>query len=112
MAVCLPLVTSSTKCVSCRILLSSGRPALLDTSEDLFRKFVVFERSARVGSEREDGFLVSGTLFEPDALADRRLEDLVAEDAFDLLLDVLAQERAPIVQGDDDAEQLQVGVGA
>src|SRR4029450_5530841 len=75
----------STKWASCFMCDSEGRPRRLDTGKHLLGQGVILGRAARTRREREDRFLVGGTLLQADALGDRRLEDLLAEDARDLL---------------------------
>src|SRR5262245_22330655 len=92
----------------------SGRPnrRALDTFDDLLAKAVVLVGAARLRREGEDALLVRRTLFEPDALADRRVEHAVAEDVGDRLLHVARERRALVVERDHGAEQLQLGVRA
>src|SRR5262249_62268973 len=106
--------SDSTKWESCRMRDSFGRPLLfaLDTGKDLLGKRVILRRARRARREREDGFPVRRTLLEPNVLGDRRLEDLVAEDLGDLVVDVLADHRSFVVKRHDDAENAQVRVGA
>src|SRR6476661_8437059 len=75
--------SASTKWESCRIFASDGSPLRLDTGKHLLGERVVLGRAAGTGREGENGFAVGGALLEPDALGDRRLEDLVAEDGAD-----------------------------
>src|SRR5712671_2764758 len=86
-------VISSTKWLSWRMRLSSGRPRNLDTGDHLLRKTVVLGSPRRLRGERKDALLISWRLFEADALGDRRPEDLLAEDAADLLVDVTREDR-------------------
>src|SRR6185295_15899075 len=74
------VASASTKWESCRIFASDGSPLRLDTRKHLLGERVVLGGTAGAGREREDGLAVRGTLFEPHALGDGRLEDLVAED--------------------------------
>src|SRR6266850_1916199 len=104
-------VSWSTKCSSWRIRRSVGRPRGLDTADDLLAEAIVVERAARVRREGEDRFLVGGTLLEPDALRDHRVEDLLAEDFRDLLPDVPSKDRSLVVERDHDSEDLQFGIG-
>src|SRR5262245_33806163 len=72
-------VISSTKWLSWRIRLSSGKPRILDTGDDLLGKAVVLGGPGRAWGEREDALLVRGALLEADALGDGRSEDLLSE---------------------------------
>src|SRR5262245_36801959 len=104
-------VSSSTKCRSWRMRRSVGNPLpVLDTSDDLLRQFVVLDGTRRGGREAEDRLPVCRALLEPDALADRRLEDLRPEHRLDLALDVLREDGPPVEQCDDDPEKLEVGI--
>src|SRR5262245_55552676 len=109
--------SSSTKCVSCLILTRYGRPrwrAVIDsdTAQDLFRKAVVLVRSGRLRSEREDRFPVGRALLQPHALGDHGLEDLEAEHPLDLLMDVLGEQGPLVVERDQGAQDLELGVRA
>src|SRR5262245_51154710 len=92
----------------------SGRPARrrLDTFDDLLAKPVVLISAGRLRREGEDRLAVRGALFEADALADRGLEEPIAEHLADRLLDVARQGRSPVVERDDRSQKLQVGIGA
>ena len=105
-------VTSSTKWLSCRMRRVSGRPLILGTTDHLLGKAVVLVCPGRVRGKSENALFVSGALLEPDALADDGREDLVAEDALDPGAYVLGQVRAAIVDGDQHAEEFEVGVGS
>src|SRR4030042_969251 len=104
----------STKCVSCRMRMVSGRPRRrgLDTFDDLLTELVVLVGTARLRREREDRLPVCRALLEANALRDRRREDPAAEDFGHGLVHVTRQRRALVVQRDDGAEQLEVGVRA
>src|SRR4029079_16472481 len=104
-------VISSTKWLSWRIRLSSGRPRNLDTGDDLLGKAVVLGGPGRARGEREDALLVRRTLLESDALGDGGAEDLLAEHVADLLMDVAGEHRTAVVERDDDTEELEPGVG-
>src|SRR4029453_36209 len=66
----------------------------------------------RLRREGEDRLLVSRAFLETNALADRRVEDAVAEDVTDGLLNVTRQGRALVVERYHRAEELQLRVGA
>src|SRR5579863_7933932 len=126
-ATSLRAASSSTKCVSWRILTCVGRPRLRlaessgrvglagregsDTAQDLLRKPVILERSRRPGSKREDRLSVRRALFQANALGDDGVEDLDAEDALDLFEDVLCEQRPLVVHGDQRAQDLQLWIG-
>src|SRR5262245_42691481 len=88
----------------------SGNPRL-GTIHDLLAQAVVLGSAARIRRKREDAFPVGGAFLEAHALADHGPEDLVAEHLPDLLADVPAERRPPVVHGDDDPENLQLRVG-
>src|SRR5262249_15746972 len=102
----------STKWASCFMCDSAGRPRRLDTGKHLLGQGVVLGGAARPRRKGEYGLLVGGTLLQANALRDRGLEDLLAEDSGDLFVDVLTEDRPLVVEGDHDAQDLQVGVGA
>src|SRR5947209_7909400 len=102
-------VSASTKWESWRILASTGSPRL-DTGEHLLRERVVLERAGRAGREGEDRFSVGRALFQTHALGDDGLEELVSEDAADLVLDVLGDDGAFVVERDHDTEHLEARV--
>src|SRR5262249_54105895 len=103
----------STKWVSCRMRIASGRPSrrTLDTFDDLLAEAVVLVGAARLGSEGEDRLLVRRALFQPDALRDRRLEHAAAEHLGHGFVHVAGERRPLVVESDHCAQQLQVGVG-
>src|SRR5215471_15019539 len=103
--------SASTKWESCRIFDSVGSPRRLDTGKHLLRQRVILRGAARARGEGEDRLAMRRTLLEADALGDRRLEDLVAEDADDLVVDVLPDDRALVVKRDHDPQDPQVRVG-
>src|SRR5262249_42694589 len=84
------LASCSTKCVSCLMRSDSGCPPrlMLDTFDHLLAQTIVLVGAARLRREGEDRLLVGGALLEADALADRRVEDAVAEDLANGLLNV------------------------
>src|SRR5262245_24071247 len=102
----------STKCVSWRMRMLSGRPIrrTLDTFDDLLAEAVVLVGAAGLGSEAEDGLAVGGALLEANALRDRRVEDAAAEHLAHRLVHVAGESRALVVERDDGAEQLEVRV--
>src|SRR5687767_4524459 len=104
----------STKWVSWRMRSVSGRPRrrALDTFDDLLTEFVVFQRARGLGREREDRLAMGRALLQADALRDGRLEDSAAEDLGDRLLYVPRQRRAFVVERDQRAQKLQLGVRA
>src|SRR5258706_15374094 len=92
----------------------SGRPIRrgLDTFDDLLAEAVVLVRPGGLRRGGEDGFLVRRTLFEPDALADRGLEDAGPQYIRDGLLGVARERRALVVERGHRARELGVGIGA
>src|SRR5207244_10189375 len=88
------------------------KPRRLDTGKHLLGKRVVLGGSSGAGSKRKDGLAMRGTLFQPNAFGDRRLEDLVAEDRPDLRVDVAPDDGALVVKRDDDSQDLETGVWA
>src|SRR6516225_186405 len=105
-------VISSTKWASWRMRRSSGSPLNLDTGDHLLGKAVVFGRARRRRREREDALLVRWALLQAHALRDRRTKDLLSEHVPDLLVDVPGEDCPAIVEGDDDAEELEGRVGS
>src|SRR5204863_1677183 len=98
----------STKCESWRIRASVGRPRLrLDTRENLLGKGVILGRAARARRESENRFAVGRTLFQADALGTRGFEELFAEDRADLVVDILRDNRSPVVERDQDPQESQ-----
>src|SRR5258706_3652995 len=91
----------------------SGRPRRrgLDTFDDLLTEAVVLVGAARLRGEGEDRLPVGRTLLEADALADRRFEDPPAKDRADRFLNVAREGRPPVVEGDDGAQELELGIG-
>src|SRR5262245_25759825 len=89
----------------------SGSPRL-GTVDHLFAKHVVLARAGRVWRESENRYLVGGALLEPDALRNRGPEHLGAKHLGDLFADVSGERGSAVVHRDDDAQDLQAGVGA
>src|SRR5260221_8501315 len=92
---------------------ASGRPIRrgLDTFDDLLAEAVVLVGAARLRREGEDRLAMSGALFEANALGDRGFENASAEHLAHRLLNVSSEGRALVVEGDDGAEKLELGVG-
>src|SRR3989454_10765869 len=87
-----------------------GRPRCLDTSDDLFRKFVILESAGRVRREAEDRLFVRRALFQPNASRDDRPEHLRPENLFDVIPDVPPENRALVMNRDDDPEKLEARI--
>src|SRR5262245_32189115 len=104
----------STKCGSCRMRSASGRPIRrgLDTFDDLLAELVVLVGATRLGSEREDRLAMRRAFLEPDALRNRRLQDAITENLAHGLVHVLRQRRPLVVERDDGAEKLELGIRA
>src|SRR5512136_2631384 len=90
------LVSWSTKCVSCRMRMDSGRPMRrgLDTFDDLLAELVVLVSAARLRREGEDRLAVGRALLQADALGDGRVEDPAAEHLGHRLVHVAGERRA------------------
>src|SRR5262249_1706871 len=74
--------------------------------------FPVFFCAGRFWRVGEDGFFVGWAFLEADILADARLEKSVAEGGANLFVSVAGNVGALIVESDDDAENLQIGIGS
>src|SRR5262245_49458582 len=102
-------VSSSTKCVSCRMRFASGNPLSLDTPDYLLAQTVVLDGTRRARRELENTLAIGRALLQTNALRDHRLEDLLAEHATDLAGDVARQHGSPIVKRNHDTQKLQLG---
>src|SRR5213593_795071 len=89
-----------------------GSPRCLDTSDYLFREFVVLKRAARVGGETKDRLLVRRALLEANAPGDDRPEDLGAEHFLDMVSDIPAEDGALVMDGYHHTEEFEVRVRA
>src|SRR5581483_7978419 len=92
---------------------ASGRPRrrALDTFDDLLTQPVVLVGTTRLRGECKDGLAVSRTLFKPDTLADRRVENSISKGVNDRLLNVAGERCSLVVKGDDRPEQLELRIG-
>src|SRR4029453_10812938 len=92
--------------------IDSGKPLGSGTVHYLLTQAVILGGARRPRRKGENRLSIGRALFEPDALADHRPKDLVAEDLPNLFLNVAAQRGALVVHRDHDAEDLQLGVRA
>jgi hypothetical protein len=94
------------------MVMAAGSPDLLifATLDDLLRDLLVLDGPDGMGSIGEYGFLVSGAFLELDALGDNGLENKTAENLADPFDHVPRDISALVVKGDQDAEDLEVGV--
>jgi hypothetical protein len=94
------------------MVMAAGSPDLLifATLDDLLRDLLVLDGPDGMGSISEYGFLVSRAFLELDALGDNGFENKTAENLTDPFDDVSRDVSALVVKGDQDAEDLEVGV--
>src|SRR4030067_3655950 len=103
----------STKWPSCFIATDGGNPDLLvfGTAHNLLGDFPILFRPDRARRVGEDGLFIGRALFELDAFRDKGLEELYSEDLADPLDDVAGQVGPLVVERDEDAHDLELGVG-
>src|SRR6266542_3970194 len=79
-----------------------------NTRQDLLTQRVVLHRAAGLRREREDRFLVRRALLEPDRFRNDGVEQPLAEELADLLVNVARQRGALVMHRDHDAEELEI----